>query len=320
MIKLDKKDYQLLYELDLDSRMSSKELAKKIEISEQAVAYKINRLIKNNIITNFNLLVDISKLGFTHYKLYLRLQNLSSKKEIEFVDFLIKYKSIFWIVSVRGNFDYVISCWGKDIYDYQEFYNTLKNKYGEYIYAEDLVIVTNVPLFNRAYLIPNGEKKEIAYGGKKDLIQIDDLDKKILLTLSNDARLNYIELSKMLKISPDTIRYRFNKLKTSKVIIGSKLGLDPQKLNRQHLLISINLQNFNEDVLRKMELFSQNFNSILYYVNCIGSHNVDIECEVANEDDADNILKQFKTKFFEYIKNYTVLTVKKEYKLNFVPI
>lgn len=319
MIKLDKRDYQLLYELDLDSRTPNKELARKIEISEQAVAYRINRLVKLGIITCFNLMLDVSRLGYTHYKLFLRLQNISSKKEDEFISFLQKNKSVFWIVSVRGNYDFVISCWGKDIFDFQNFYYDLKNKFGEHIYAEDLVIMTKAPLFNRAYLIPNGEKKEITYGGKKGLIEINDIDKKILLALGNNSRLSYIELSKILAINPDTIRYRYNKLKEQGIIIGAKLSINSQKLNRQYILININLQNFNEDILRKMELYSQNFESLLYYVNCIGSHNLDLECEVANEDDADNILRQFKNKFGEYIKSYTILTVKKEYKLNFAP-
>ncbi len=320
MEQLDKKDQGILYELDLNARLTNKELAKKMELSEQSIAYRLNRLQQKEIIKSYNLLVDVSKLGLIHYKLFLRLQNISSLKENEFVDFVKKRKDVFWFVSVRGNFDYVISYSGKDIFDFQEFYNSLKNKFGQYVYSEDLVIVTKAPIFNRSYFIKNGEKKELIYGGKKGKIELDVLDKNILSALSNNARLNYIELGKQLKQNPDTIRYRFNKLKEDKVIIGARLGINPEKINRQYLLITFNLQNFNEDLLRKLELYAQNFDSIVYYINCIGSHNMEIEAEVSGEEDADRIIKHFRDKFTEYIKTYTVLTVKKEHKLNFVPI
>lgn len=320
MINLDKKDYKILYELDLNVRITNKALAKKIKLSEQSVAYRINKLLETHVIKGFNLLVDNSKFGLTHYKLYLRLQNISGVKESEFVDFIISKKNIFWFVSVRGNFDYIISICNKDIFDFQNFYNELKNKFGQYIYSEDLVILTKAPLFNRSYFIKDGVKKELIYGGKREIVTIDDLDKKILLALSNNARLNYIELGKITKQNPDTIRYRFKKMVENKIIIGSNLSINPDKLNRQYLVIIFSLQNFNETILRKLELYAQNFNSILYYINCIGSHNMEIEAEVSDESDTDRIIKRFRDEFTEYIKTYTVLTVKKEYKLNFVPI
>ena len=59
--------------------------------------------------------------------------------------------------------------------------------------------------------------------------------------------------------------------------------------------------------------------AILYYINCIGSHNVELEIETSNNDETDFIIKSFRDYFFKYIKNYSVLGIKKELKLNFVP-
>ena len=53
MFNLDLKDKKILYELDLNSRQSNKQLAKKVQLSEMVVGYRIKRLIDNNFIEYF---------------------------------------------------------------------------------------------------------------------------------------------------------------------------------------------------------------------------------------------------------------------------
>ena len=66
-------------------------------------------------------------------------------------------------------------------------------------------------------------------------------------------------------------------------------------------------------------LLREKISIIIYVNNFIGSHNIEIEMETKNEEETDQIIKSFRDKFFENIKNYTILTVKKEHKLKFVP-
>lgn len=319
MVKLDKKDLKILYELDIDARIPNKALARKVGLSEQSIGYRINRLTKKGIIRNFILTIDPSKLGYTHYKLYLKLQNIPTQKESELVNFLIKNKNTTWVVSLRGNFDFVVSIWAKDLFKFQEFYQKLKDLYGIYISDENLVLITNAPAFNRSYLLKEGTKIKLPYGGKKGIVKIDEIDSKILSTLSNNARLNFIEIGKLLNINPDTIRYRINKLKKEGIITGSRITLNNRMINRDYIIILLNLQNFNQENLREFELFSKNFDAILYFIDCIGSHNAEIEAEISADEEFDKILKSFKDKFFDNINSYSTLEVVKEYKLNFYP-
>ncbi|MDD4983413.1 MAG: AsnC family transcriptional regulator [Candidatus ainarchaeum sp.] len=315
---LDKYDNRILYELDADCRQTNKQIAKKVKLSEQAVAYRIERLQKNNIIDKFVLMVNLAKLGNTHYKLFLRLQNINSEKEAEFEEFIKKTQGVFWAVSTRGNYDYIISFLAKQLKDYKNFYNGLKNKFGVYIYSEDLVILTKAPLFTRSYLVENIEKKEFIYLGDQEIVNIDNKDERIIKALALNARASYIELSKKTKIKPDTIRNRMKKLKSLGVIMP-KITIDPKKIGRTYQMILFTLQSFNEKILRDMEIFAQGHPPILYYVNCIGSHNVELEIETASDDETDFIIKSFKNYFPQYIKNYSVLDIKKELKLNFAP-
>ncbi|PCJ47142.1 MAG: transcriptional regulator AsnC [Gammaproteobacteria bacterium] len=60
--------------------------------------------------------------------------------------------------------------------------------------------------------------------------QIDDLDKKILNKLMDNARLPYTELAKMFRVSAATIHVRIEKMKKSGIITGTHLAIDHKKL------------------------------------------------------------------------------------------
>lgn len=60
--------------------------------------------------------------------------------------------------------------------------------------------------------------------------KIDDLDKDIINSLVVDARISYAELGKKFKVSPATIHVRVEKMKSSGIITGTRLAIEPKKL------------------------------------------------------------------------------------------
>lgn len=61
-------------------------------------------------------------------------------------------------------------------------------------------------------------------------LSIDEIDRKILKFLMWDARLSYREIARQTKLSTTTVIERLKKLKTSNVIKGYSVNLDPKKL------------------------------------------------------------------------------------------
>lgn len=60
--------------------------------------------------------------------------------------------------------------------------------------------------------------------------QIDDLDKRILNALMDNARLPYAELAKNFSVSAATIHVRIEKMKSSGLITGTHLAVDHKQL------------------------------------------------------------------------------------------
>ena len=80
MIKLDLKDCKILYELDINSRQSYHKIAKKVGLSKDSIIYRINKLQESGIIKQFHTVIDVGKLGFISFRLYLKLQNTIPQK------------------------------------------------------------------------------------------------------------------------------------------------------------------------------------------------------------------------------------------------
>ena len=61
-------------------------------------------------------------------------------------------------------------------------------------------------------------------------MNLDKIDTTILEILKNDARTSFREIARKLKVSPDTIINRFERLKKQEIIIDSTVVIDPKKI------------------------------------------------------------------------------------------
>ena len=61
-------------------------------------------------------------------------------------------------------------------------------------------------------------------------MKLDEIDHQILEILSEDARTSFREIARRLKVSPDTVSNRYEKLKENGVIITSTVVIDPSKI------------------------------------------------------------------------------------------
>ena len=67
--------------------------------------------------------------------------------------------------------------------------------------------------------------------------KLDEIDFKILRILQRDVRIPFKEIADQCKVSPDTVKKRYNKMKKTKVILGNTIVIDPKKMGQGNLVI-----------------------------------------------------------------------------------
>ena len=322
VVRLDVKDRKILYELDINSRQSNSEIAKKVGLSKQVVGFRIKRLIKEKIISFFYSVIDISKLGFTVHKNFLRLQNLDRGKEKELIDFLINHPNVVWVASCDGKFDLAFGTWAKDMAFLDKTITELNKKFGEYIAERQIATIIRGDYFIRDYLISREKPspyRESFFGAVPAPVKMDKNDWEILVLLGKNSRITAVDISKEVKLSVDAIAERIKKLEKSGVIKHYNIVPNESKFPFLHYKVLIGFRNISEDKERSIREYCRTNPNVVYIVKSLGPWEFEIDLEVESAEKFREVMMNIKTMFNDLLKDYSTLHIYQVHKYNFCP-
>ena len=320
-MNLDKKDKTLLYNLDINARESYTKLAKKVQISQESVRYRINRLVKEGLIQKFFTVIDASKLGFAFYKVLLKLHNVNEKKQHDIINYLLTDNSVVWLVTFDGNYDIGFVIKAENILELNLILENLDKNFSTYIHKRIFSINILGEYLSRDYLI-NKQRTLVrtpSYTVESKKYDLDDIDIKLIQNLTEDGRKTAVDISKEIEVSPDTILQRKNRLEKSKVITKYNIVLNHNKINQIHYKVLIYLNEFFPEKLNKFLSFCRLNNRIVYIIKTLGEWNYELDIEVENIDQYRKIMMDLTNEFFDIIKDYNSLIIRKIFKYNLYP-
>ena len=322
MLKLDKNDRKILYQLDLNSRQTNSEIAKKVKLSKQVVGFRIKRLIKEEVINFFYSVIDISKLGFTVHKTFLKLQNLNQKKELELINYLKNSPNVVWLVSCDGMFDLAFGTWAKDMAYLDKTLAELNKKFGEYFSERQIATIIKGEYLIRDYLVEKKEPSALRksfFGSVPAPVKIDLNDWGILTKLSDNSRMITVDLAKEIKLSADAVRERIKKIERSGVIRHYNIVPNEEKFPYLHYKVLVGFRNLSEEREKSLIEYCRINPNIVYIVKALGPWEFEIDLEVENTEQLREIMMKIKTKFNDILKDYSTLHIYKLHKYNFCP-
>jgi DNA-binding Lrp family transcriptional regulator len=320
--KLDQKDRKILYELDVDSRQPNSELARKAGISKQVAGFRIKRLMKERLVSSFFTVIDISRLGFTIHKNFLRLQNLNREKESELIAFLKGNPNVVWLASCDGKYDLAFGTWARDMEYLDRTLMELNRRFGEFVSERQIATIIRGEYFFRDYLIskkePSASRKSF-FGAVPMRAGLDRDDWKILLELGRDARAGIASIAGKAGMSADAVSRRIRKLEKSGVIRHYNIVPNESAYPFLHYKILIGLRNVSEERELALAEYCRINPNIVYIVKALGPWEFEIDMEVESAEQLRSIMMDIKTRFQDIIKDYSTLHVYQVHKYNFCP-
>ena len=324
-MEIDNIDKKIIYELDLNSRQSYKELGKKIRLNKNTVQYRIKRLEKNKIIKNYYTFIDTIKLVYITFRILIKFKNIPSQKEKEIIQYLKESNEIGWLVSIEGSWDLTSLIWVKDHYEFEEFWNNFRNKFGEYILKKRISIFTKLNFYTRPYLID--KKKDtinpvVQYhkNENKKKIDFDNKDIEILKLLAKNSRIELVKISQKLEMTINSVKYRMKKMEKNGIINAYKPMLDIKKLGYKYYKFQGNLKNKNEEVWNKVKTFCHTHPNILSLNEYINGDDLEINIQVKDKEELRKIIETIKIEFQDELIEFEISEFYKEHKFVFFPI
>ena len=321
--KLDLKDRRLLFELDINARISTTALAKKAGLSQPSCHYRLNRLINKGTIKFFLTNIDYGFFGYFPYRFFCRLQNLSEEKEKEMIEYLKKHEFIPFLASCIGGFDLMFCVMAKNMSSLKETLSEIKNRYGEHFSEQEIATLVSGKFYARKYLLGQREKgslHEKAFGTHSQQAKLDEKDLLILKAVSNNCRVSSVQLAKKAKISLDAARHRLKRLENAGIINGYTIYLNNPFLGQLRYKIMFRLRGCTEKKENALIASARSFPQTVYSVKSFGAWDLEIDLETQNAEQFTKILREIKNKNSSIIKEYQTIQLTNVYKYNHLPM
>lgn len=315
--KLNLKDKKILYQLDLNSRQTNTQIAKKVGLSKDVVNYRVKKLEEEGYIKGFYSVIDFYKLGFISVRVYIKLASASIEREKEIFDFLIKNKTVMYVNKADGNFDLGIGTYVKNIWEFEEFYLDFKKKYKEFIGKDQISIFTRVHHFHRAYILDKKQDEtnpDVA--GGEERVECDKLDMEILKLLAGNARIPITEIAEKLKTPVMTISFRIKQLEKKKIILAYRMNFDFSMIGFEYYKVDLILNNISK--VKELASYCHIHPNIIYIDQTIGGSDFEFDLEVDSKEDFLKIMDELKMKFPE-IREWSYFSVREYKKLLYFP-
>jgi len=260
--KIDLYDKKILYELDKKSNVPISELARKLKRSKQFVLYRIKKLEESGIIAGYHAIVDMSKLGYFTFRVYVKLQKMTKDDEKKFVDYIIKNLSKVWtITAMREKWSYALFLGVQNVKQFHEIWDEITLKYKDRIKQYNIAVYAPIYNFNRRFFLEGkSETIERAYGlGEKE--EVSEKNLQIIDIYASNVRMPFTEIAEKMKISPDSVRNRIKSLEKKNIIVGYKINLDIEKLGYIGYRVDLNLSSTK----RNKEIFNYCKRQIIFF-------------------------------------------------------
>ena len=319
MKELDSKDHKILYNLFLNSRQSLSSIGKKVGLPKNVVKYRIDRLIENEIIENFVAMVDVFKLGYSVYRLYFVLQFVSPEKEKEIIDYFIKSENTWRVESSKGRHDLIVTILVKNHNHFFSFYEETLKKFRYFFKEISFSQLYEMYGYKQAILFDesSSNKKEYEYRYDGEVVKIDETDYKILYLISNNTRINSIEIAKNVNTTSSTVISRIKKLIQLGVIQKYSIDINYNKIGYKSFIVNLSIRNYE----KKNQIISylSNIPFICEIHKAIGGCDLEISLFTLNFEYFHRLMEDLRKKFPEDLTGYDYLFITKIHKANRIP-
>ena len=272
-MKLDAIDRKLLSYLYHHFREPYTKIAKACKISRDQVEYRIKKYNSSGLIKGHLTMFNYKTLGYNQLGfIFLKLKNPEMKEEV--ISEIRRISTVMTIGSIMPSYDVFATIVSKNNDDFNEFFYELINRIKSKINYQDYFIVTNTHLYPLK-IFGITERDTYSLISESKSTNLSNKDISVMKALEKESNSKIIHLAKEAKISPELMIYTIKKLRSEKILLGSRIHFNMSVLGYSFTVVRIYINNLNKETQSKMSYFAkehQNIDSITFGIskfNCM---------------------------------------------------
>lgn len=313
---LDKKDERIIMMLSVDGRVSTNRIAKAVNLSRDAVKYRIRRLEEKDIIFKPMTVLDISKFGYDSYHVFIKLNNPRIETEARIIRSLIGLPYVRAVLKLNGTYDLEVALISRNVSEFDGFMNDMMALVGNHVQESEVLIITKY--FRSSDLPHVVDDVEHMKTKAADGHGLDDGDMRILKVIRDNARLPLMDISRSVKMSADSVKYRMRRMEGS-VISGYQTPVNHEALGYNVHAVMMNIVGFDQEKERQLGTFFDRSPNIIFAVKTIGKYNLLIYTCTRRERDLYSTIAGLRGLMPEKIRSYESMQIFSKHKYIYAP-
>ncbi|MFH1447454.1 MAG: winged helix-turn-helix transcriptional regulator [Candidatus Micrarchaeota archaeon] len=309
---LSKRDSKLLFELDLDSRQSNLSLARKLRISKNTVASKLERFQREGLIRDFYTVIDVGKLGYRGIRVYIKLRRCPPKKREEVVKYLVHSPITWWVGNIEKEFDIGFVVWIKELWEFEPVWRKFEKKFHSYMARICLCLYTGVYEGTYGFLEPE-KKRNVYYIGMHSKVDVTENELRVLKLISNDAQARTVSMASRLGLSPLTVQHCIRRLKNKGIIKGFRIRLDVSSLG--YTFYKIDFQISNMEIRERMLAYVLSLPNVIFVDESIGFADLELGAVFKTHGEFREFLDEFMKHFSKSVADSSYFIYLKVHKI-----
>ncbi len=319
-IKIDAKDRKILFELEQGCRRPLGQIAKVVGVSKQVLHYRIERLEKEGAIKWFLTGINVAKLEYSDYEVWVQLEPMDGKKKETLLHDLEAHENVWAVADCGGKFDLMVGIFAENIVQFNRIWEGIVESHPGCIKNRFFSISRELFAYPRAYLGGGeGGKGAFAISGEPKAVALDESERKILWLLANNARMQLVEMADKAGVSVNTARAKMKRMENEGIITGYKIQIDHAKIGMENYEILATLQNMNAKREKEIERYCEHNQYSSFLLKCIGKWDIDVGFDAKDSAHFQQILAEFRSKFAEVINEFEIVSIVRWRKFTYYP-
>ena len=287
-VRISEKDRIFLANFALSADLSVRDLAKRCKMSESTVRYTRDSLLDRGLIKPVYH-IDMFSLGYIDFTAFLNRGAESSSGRTRLEQKMISHPRVTALYKMGGGCQYMVWLQVKKLFEIEELFALIRPNESGANFEKSIRLALDWTVFTPNYLAPKHSKRSsIAVSAQASLATIDDVDEKLLQGLSKHPEMSLTSLARTIQMNPNTLIYRFDKLKERGIVRGLTYILQIDKLGIQTyrvLLVDRGLSSEQKKLLRKKFEACPN---VVAAILCTGNWDYELRFEAEASQDLDN--------------------------------
>ncbi len=287
MVRLNDTELAILAHAQLDADTPVNVLAKALSMREHTVRHALSRMEEAGVISRL-LYVDLYRIGFVEYYLFLKLASNTPAEEKKLIDTLSASERVTWIVRVGGNYSIGFAFMARSISECVAFIDEVMERSAVRASERAFLVLAERTYFGVKHLapLPSGTLPVEMGSVGKEPVEFEEIDHLVLRALAASKSGFAASIAREVGRPESTVQYRLKTLQDRGILRRCVYLVNPETYGRSAYRLRAVIKSPSKSVRDKIYSWSKSHPNILSFLHCLGPWDFEFRVEVADPKEA----------------------------------